>query len=119
MLSEHGFIAFGLWLSMILGTLISLTKLMRAFKGIDEMEWVFNYSFAIRTALICYMIGTAFLGLSYWDLLYHLIFISVLIKKFAYEQAGDTLTLNKQEINKALFRRRLDKPQPYKTNQIQ
>ncbi len=89
MFSEHGFIAFGLWISMIIGTLISLTKLMNLTKDINGMEWVGNYSFAVRTSLICYMIGTAFLGLSYWDLLYHLIFISVLIKKFALEQIAE------------------------------
>jgi len=86
MLAEHGFIAFGLWFSMIIGTFISLTRLIKKFKGIEGMEWVGNYSLAVRTSLMCYMIGTAFLGLSYWDLLYHLIFISVLIKKFANEQ---------------------------------
>jgi hypothetical protein len=32
------------------------------------------------------MVGTAFLGLSYWDLLYHLIFIAVLVKKFALKE---------------------------------
>ena len=39
----------------------------------------------IRASFIAYMVGTAFLGLSYWDILYHLVFISVLIKKFALE----------------------------------
>lgn len=50
------------------------------------MEWVSNYCFMLRASLICYMVGTAFLGLSYWDLLYHLIFISVLLKKFVMEE---------------------------------
>ncbi|WP_031435241.1 putative O-glycosylation ligase, exosortase A system-associated [Methylomarinum vadi] len=86
MLSEHGFVAFGLWLSMILGTLVSLTTLPQKTKNIKGMEWVGNYCFSIRASLICYMVGTAFLGLSYWDLLYHLIFIAVLIKKFALEE---------------------------------
>ncbi|MGD2118989.1 MAG: putative O-glycosylation ligase, exosortase A system-associated [Chromatiales bacterium] len=85
MFSEHGFLAFGIWLSMILGTLWSLTKLPRQTKGIEGLEWVRDYSYAIRMSLICYMVGTAFLGLSYWDLLYHLIFIAVLIKKFAMD----------------------------------
>ena len=84
--SEHGFIAFGIWLSMILGSLINLTLLPKKTKNIEGMEWVTNYCYMIRAALICYMIGTAFLGLGYWDLLYHLIFISVLIKKFALEE---------------------------------
>lgn len=92
MFSEHGFIAFGLWLSMILGTVISLTKLKNSTKNIPGLEWVGNYSFAIRTSLICYMVGTAFLGLSYCDLLYHLIFIGVLIKKFALEDIKNHLS---------------------------
>ncbi len=89
MFSEHGFIAFGLWISLILGSLVSLSKLPKLTKNIDGMEWVADYCFAIRTSLICYMVGTAFLGLSYWDLLYHLIFIAVLIKKFAMEEMAE------------------------------
>lgn len=86
MFSEHGFLAFGLWLSLILGSLISLTTLPKKTAGIEGMEWVSHYCYMVRASLICYMVGTAFLGLSYWDLLYHLIFISVLIKKFVLEE---------------------------------
>jgi len=86
MFSEHGFIAFGLWLSLILGTLASLTTLPKKMHQVEGMEWVANYCFMLRASLICYMVGTLFLGLSYWDLLYHLIFISVLVKKFALEE---------------------------------
>lgn len=86
MLAEHGFIAFGLWISLLLGSLISLTSLIRQTKGIEGLEWVVHYSLMTRTSIVCYMVGTAFLGLSYWDLIYHLIFIAVLIKKFALEE---------------------------------
>ena len=86
MFSEHGFIAFAIWMSLILGTLYSLTTLPKKVKGIVGMEWVANYCYSVRMSLICYMVGTAFLGLSYWDLLYHLIFISVLIKQFALQE---------------------------------
>lgn len=89
MFSEHGFIAFGLWLSLILGSIASLTSLPKMAKGVEGMEWVANYCFMIRASFICYMVGTAFLGLSYWDLLYHLIFISVLIKKIALEELAE------------------------------
>ena len=86
MFSEHGFIAFALWLSLILGTLTSLTSMPKKTKYVAGMEWVSNYCFMLRASLICYMVGTAFLGLSYWDLLYHLIFISVLLKKIVIEE---------------------------------
>ena len=85
-LAEHGFIAFGLWFSMLLGTLLSLTRLPRKVKGIPELKWVENYSYMLRASLIAYAVGTAFLGLSYWDLLYHLIFIAVLTKQFALQE---------------------------------
>jgi probable O-glycosylation ligase (exosortase A-associated) len=86
MFSEHGFIAFGLWLSLILGTLMSLTSIPKKTLNVSGMEWVSNYCFMLRASLICYMVGTAFLGLSYWDLLYHLIFISVLLKKVVMDE---------------------------------
>lgn len=86
MFSEHGFVAFGIWMSLIIGTLLSLTRLPRQTYGIPGMEWVKNYCHMLRASLIAYMVGTAFLGLSYWDILYHLIFISVLVKKFALEE---------------------------------
>ncbi len=84
--SEHGFVAFGIWMSLILGTLYSLTTLPKKTDGVAGMEWVANYCHMLRASLIAYMIGTAFLGLSYWDILYHLIFISVLVKKFALDE---------------------------------
>ena len=104
MFSEHGFIAFGLWLSLILGTLISLTTLPKKTHQVEGMEWVSNYCFMLRASLICYMVGTAFLGLSYWDLLYHLIFISVLLKKFALEE----LAIKQKDKNKPRWAMRLN-----------
>jgi len=97
MFSEHGFIAFGLWLSLLLGTLVSLTQLPKLTMHIESMNWVKNYCFMLRTSLICYMVGALFLGLSNWDLLYHLIFISVLVKKFALEELEE-IKLNKTNL---------------------
>lgn len=92
MLAEHGFIAFGLWISLILGSVMTLTFLPKKTRKIEGMEWVKNYCFMIRASIICYMVGTAFLGLSYWDLIYHLVFITMLIKKFALEELATKTT---------------------------
>lgn len=89
MFSEHGFVAFGIWLSLIIGTLLSLTRLPRETRDVPGMEWVANYCYMIRASLFVYIAGTMFLGLSYWDILYHLIFISVLIKQFTYEELAE------------------------------
>ncbi|MCQ8179856.1 putative O-glycosylation ligase, exosortase A system-associated [Methylomonas sp. SURF-1] len=97
MLAEHGFIAFGLWISLLVGSVFSLTGLKRKAKRIDGMEWVIHYSSMVRASIICYMIGTAFLGLSYWDLIYHLIFISVLIKQFAAKEFSEREELRSEQ----------------------
>ena len=74
------------------------------------MEWVGNYCYMLRASLIAYMTGTLFLGLSYWDILYHIIFIAVLIKQFALQELGEktdsqplskNLTLNKPMMSTA------------------
>ena len=90
--SEHGFIAFGMWASLIIGTLLSLSSLPMQVKDIPGMEWVGNYCYMLRLSLVAYCVGTLFLGLSYWDILYHLIFISVLVKQFALKELEEKIS---------------------------
>jgi hypothetical protein len=82
-MAEHGLIAFAMWFSLLFGTLISLTRLPRLTRHIPEMGWVENYSLMLRASLVAYATGTVFLGLSYWDIFYHMVFIAVLTKQFA------------------------------------
>ena len=88
-LAEHGFIAFAMWFSLLVGTLISLTRLNIITRRFPEMAWVKNYTTMLRASLIAYAAGTVFLGLSYWDIFYHLVFISILVKKFAEEEMAE------------------------------
>ena len=85
-IAEHGFIAFAMWFSLLSGSFISLTRLPRRTRHIPEMGWVENYSLMLRASLVAYATGTAFLGLSYWDIFYHIVFLAVLVKKFALEE---------------------------------
>jgi len=88
-LAEHGFVAFTMWFSLLFGTIISLTRLNIMTRKFPEMAWVNNYTTMLRASLIAYAVGTAFLGLSYWDIFYHMVFISVLVKKFAEEEMAE------------------------------
>jgi len=85
-LAEHGFVGFFLWFSLLYGTIWSLTRLPRLTRHIPEMEWVSNYSYMLRASLVAYAVGSLFLGITYWDFMYHLVFIAVLVKKFALEE---------------------------------
>jgi probable O-glycosylation ligase (exosortase A-associated) len=115
--SEHGFIAFGMWMSLIIGTLLSLTSLPKKVKDVEGMGWVNNYCYMLRLSLVAYCVGTLFLGLSYWDILYHLIFIAVLVKQFALKELAEkqaepaVATPHSREAAAASFGRVLPKTQ--------
>ena len=83
MMAEHGFIAFGLWCSLLFGTIISLMRLARTTAAHSDVAWVGNYSQMLAASLVAFATGSLFLGLSYWDILYHLIVIAVLLSELA------------------------------------
>ncbi len=85
-LAEHGVIAFAVWLSLLFGTIISLTRILRRVARLEHMAWAQNWAQMLRASLVAYAVGTLFLGLSYWDIFYHLVFISVLFRKFVMEE---------------------------------
>jgi O-antigen ligase len=88
-LAEHGFPGLLLWLSLLYGSIFSLTKLGRGAKNIPELLWVRNYSYMLRLSLIAYAVGSLFLGLTYWSLLYQIVFFGVLTRKFALQELAD------------------------------
>ena len=57
-----------------------------------DLGWVRNYSQMLGASLIAYAIGSMFLGVSYWDILYHLVVIAVLLSEIA-RKAGVEATL--------------------------
>ena len=85
-LSEHGVIAFSVWISLLFGTIVELTMLPRKTRHVAGMEWVSNRCYMLRASLLAYATGALTLGISYWDLLYHVILISALVRKFALEE---------------------------------
>jgi len=79
-MAEHGLLAFALWASLILGTLVGLTRLAWRHRGGGESDWVRQYSMALRTSLVAYCVGGAFIGIAYWDLLYQLIAAAIVLE---------------------------------------
>jgi len=95
-MAEHGFIAFFIWLLLLFGTMISLTRLPFLTRKFPEMAWVKDYCYMLRASLIAYSVGTIFLGLSYWDIFYHIVFMSVLVKKFTLEELAERKAAEKK-----------------------
>ena len=87
-MAEQGLALFGLWLSLILGTLAGLTRLAWRHWGQPGTAWIADYAVALRASLVAYCIGGAFIGVAYWDLLYHLVAAAILLRGLAPSQAG-------------------------------
>jgi len=82
-LGEHGFIAFGLFISLLMSTYLSLNKLKKTFNDNPSYKWICNYADMLQVSIIAYMIGGTFLGRAYFDLFYHLVVIAVILKVLA------------------------------------
>lgn len=85
-LAEHGFIAFGIWVVLLGGTMWSLMRLAAPGQGSAVPGWVVSYCHMLSVSLLGYAVGALFLGIAYWDILYHLIIIAVLVEKFALQE---------------------------------
>jgi probable O-glycosylation ligase (exosortase A-associated) len=86
MLGEQGFIGLGLYLSLLGMTLTSLMALKRQLRRNPEIEWAQNYPDMLQVSLLAYMVGGAFLGRAYFDLLYQTIAVVVILKKLVYQE---------------------------------
>lgn len=83
MLQEHGFIAFFIFIGLMLSVLVSMQNLKRKVKNIKSCSWISNYADMLQVSILAYMAGGVFLGRAYFDLFYHLVIIAVLVKVFA------------------------------------
>lgn len=82
-IGEQGFIGFGLWLSLGIFTWLRARQVIRACKDDPERKWAADLAAMIQVSMVGYASGGAFLGLSYWDMPYHLMATMILTAKFA------------------------------------
>jgi len=87
-MAEHGLLAFAIWCSLLIGTIVSLTRLAWLSRRSPALAWVGNYSLMLRASLIGYMVGALFLELAYWEILYQLLVITVLLRQLTLGEAG-------------------------------
>ncbi|ROR29622.1 putative O-glycosylation ligase, exosortase A system-associated [Inmirania thermothiophila] len=81
-LAEHGFPGALLWGLLVFGTLASLTRIAWQARRDERIAWARDYAVMMRASLIAYLAGALTLGITYWDLLYQLVFCAVLLKAF-------------------------------------
>ena len=79
-LGEHGFVGLGLFLLLLLVSVLRLRGLKSRIRKRAELAWAETYATMLQLSLVAYIIGGAFLGLAYFDLLYYLIASSICLQ---------------------------------------
>ena len=85
-LVEHGVPGFILWMSLLLGTLASLTALI--WRGARTgVAWARDAGAMLRASLVAYAVGGLTLGTAYWALLYLLLAFAILAGRLGAVEA--------------------------------
>jgi probable O-glycosylation ligase (exosortase A-associated) len=80
-LGEHGFIGLALFLTFLALSWRTGTRVLRFCKDKPELKWAADLAAMCQVSLVGYCVGGAFLTLAYFDLLYDVVIIVVLLEK--------------------------------------
>lgn len=92
-IGEQGFIGFMMFIMLGVFAWLRARQLIRVCAHDPERKWAADLAAMIQVSLIGYATGGAFLGLSYFDLPYHLMIMIVLAAKFTGVLDGKTSTV--------------------------
>lgn len=79
-LGEHGFVAFGLFIALILSTLLTIRNIKKSVKHRNDLLWAENYVNILQISLVAYLVGGLLLGRAYFDLFYHIVAMVVILR---------------------------------------
>ncbi len=82
-LGEHGFTGLGIFVALLVSTLVSLRRLVWQTRKNPEQQWICNCAQMVEVSVVAYIVTGAFLSMSYFDLFYHLVAITVILKVLA------------------------------------
>jgi probable O-glycosylation ligase (exosortase A-associated) len=88
-LAEHGFLGLGLYVALILSTLLSLRGTMRQARGKPHLAFIGDAARMLQVSVIAYCTTGAFLSMSYFDLFYHLVAIAAILRVLARQPASE------------------------------
>lgn len=88
MMGHHGFIGLALFLTLLGMTWRTCTQIGRMTKKVPELSWARDLAAMLQVSLIAYMTGGAFLGLGYFDYLYHLVALAVVVRYLVGESVS-------------------------------
>jgi probable O-glycosylation ligase (exosortase A-associated) len=88
-MGEHGFIGFGLFMTIMAFTWMKGSSIIRRTKRNLELKWAQDLAAMTQVSLIGYATCGAFLGLSYFDFYWHLVAIMVILNHLVTQQLAN------------------------------
>lgn len=103
-LGEHGYLGFGIWLSILLLTQWQLHRVRQRFRNLTpEDAWIPALARAVAQSIAVYMVGALFTGIAFQTSLYT--FIAVSVSLIHYVEARDARFARDRRLER--FRARL------------
>lgn len=85
MAAEHGLLGLLIWCTWLFGTLADLSRIIWQ-KQRASASWLTDQAAMLRASLAAYVVGSAFLSIAYWELLYLLLIASILLSRLARQE---------------------------------
>lgn len=89
-LGEHGFIGLAIYLSLLIVAWRLASKIIKISKTSLLNKWAYDLASMIQVSIVGYAVGGAFLGLSYFDLLYHYFVILAVLLRVVQQSVSET-----------------------------
>jgi probable O-glycosylation ligase (exosortase A-associated) len=85
-LGEHGFIGLAMFLLLGIFSWMTLARVIRQSRKDPELRWMYDLATMTQVSMLGYATAGTFLGLAYFDYIYHLVVIAVILGTLAGKQ---------------------------------
>jgi probable O-glycosylation ligase (exosortase A-associated) len=97
-LAEHGFVGFGLYIALYACTFLSLRKIVRRGTRDPTKHWMVSYAQMIEAGLLGFVVSGFFLSLSYFDLFYVFVAMTITLKRLSLSNEPEESVLELSEV---------------------
>jgi probable O-glycosylation ligase (exosortase A-associated) len=82
-LGEHGFLGFGLYMALVINTLLHLRRIRKRWRGHPEHGYLSHYAEMTQLSIYPFLVAGAFLTVAYFDLFQHLVGTAIILQGLA------------------------------------
>ena len=99
-LGEHGFVGLALYCLLVVSTIVMASSVAGRTKERPELSWAHDLVRMIQTSLIVFAVGGVFLSLAYFELIYHLVAITVAVDAVVRRQLAENIGIAETPIGR-------------------